>query len=318
VSDDERLRWQDRRENEEGGRKLTTSSSERLGERSHQDVNVDWVDAKVVANSSSVGSKSSNRVSLVDVEVELKGHDRIISFPTPAYRQDEERAWKKTHLVLLLELDQLRQIDQRSLHRVETLDGDHDLLPRSMRPRLTLTDDLPQQRLQILHVVVLELPHARSAHPDSEPDRRVVQLVRNDEASLAYERRDGRRVCSEPHRDDERVVFAQEPRDESLRLDVKVERAGIETGSGGGNTVTLNAFLYGVGAASGSLGKAEVVVGGDIEGSGLATGVVEGVIGVGRGSVEGDDCATGDAGDGFGEAVVESGLEPTGVERVEV
>ena len=63
------------------------------------------------------------------------------------------------------------------LHRVQTLDDDQDLLPRSVRSWLTLTDAFPQQRVERLHIVVLERPDRGTRQPDPESDGRVVEFV---------------------------------------------------------------------------------------------------------------------------------------------
>jgi hypothetical protein len=108
-----------------------------------------------------VRAESTNRVSFIDVEVELEGK----------HQHEEGREVKEqTHLVHLLELQDPRQVNQSSFHRIETLDNEENLLPRAMRPRLTLGDRLPEQALQVLHVVVRVLADHRSRETRSEPN----------------------------------------------------------------------------------------------------------------------------------------------------
>jgi hypothetical protein len=52
---------------------VSTGGTERFGKRSHENVNFPRVNAKVIANTSSVGSDGTDRMGLVDVEVELSG-----------------------------------------------------------------------------------------------------------------------------------------------------------------------------------------------------------------------------------------------------
>jgi len=187
-----------------------------------------------------------------------------------------------------------------------------------MSPRLTLTDHLPQQLLQLAHIVVLETPHSRSTQPRSEPNARVVQLVRDDQASFSNDSGECSGVGSESHRDDHGVVLAEETSDERFSLDMQVERSSLQTRSSCADSVPTDGFLNGIGASSRSGGETEVVVRRDVEASSPLSRVLEGEVGVVGGSVEGDDGTSWDAGDGFAEAVVETGFETTGVEGVEV
>ena len=105
-----------------------------------------------------------------------------------------------SHLVLLLEFHERGKLDQGTFHAVETFDNDQNLLPRPVRLGLALADDLSQKRLEGLHVVVLEHPDVGAAETNTEPDRRMVELVRDDEAALGHERGDDRRVRREERR----------------------------------------------------------------------------------------------------------------------
>ena len=55
-----------------------------------------------------------------------------------------------------------------------------------MRLRLALADDLAQQRLESLHVIVLEHAHICARETDTETDRGVIQLVRDDRNRRIY------------------------------------------------------------------------------------------------------------------------------------
>jgi hypothetical protein len=135
------------------------------------------------------------------------------------------------YLVLLLELKDLGQVDHRSLHTVKTLDDNQDLLPGSVRLGLTLADDLPQQILERLHVVVLERPDARPAQPNTEPDRRMVELVRNDQAALSDQGRNDGRIRCETHGRNDSVFLTDELGNEALSGLVEVQGTGFETSS---------------------------------------------------------------------------------------
>ncbi len=187
-----------------------------------------------------------------------------------------------------------------------------------MCPRLTLADAFAKQSLERVHVVVLELPDGGSAEPHAKADRRVVVLVRDDEASLIDEGRDGRRVCSETHRDDHRILGAEELRDELLRLSMKVERACVQPRTARRDTVPPDGRLDRVRAPARRLRKPEVIVRRDVERARGRPCELPGVIVVGRGAVVQHDRAAGDAGRRAREAVVEALLEPAGVERVKV
>ena len=70
---------------------------------------------------------------------------------------------KHYHLVFLLELEDLWQVHESSLHAVQTLDNQQDLLPRTVSLWLSLANDLPQQTFQALHVVMFEHSDAGTA-----------------------------------------------------------------------------------------------------------------------------------------------------------
>lgn len=55
-------------------------------------------------------------------------------------------------LVLLLDLNNLRETQDFSLHRVDTLHNNENLLPVSVSTRLALSDGLPDNSLQVLGI----------------------------------------------------------------------------------------------------------------------------------------------------------------------
>lgn len=237
---------------------IPSRGSERLRESSHQNVDALRVDSKVVADTASSGPECSNRMRLVDVEVEL---------------------------VSLLELEDSGQIDHSSFHGVKALNDQKNLLPWAMSPRLTLTDALSEQIFEIFHIVMLVHPDHGARESSSESDRRMVQLVRDDEATFAHQRREGSRVGCESHRNDHRIFCSNEFGDEPFGLNVKVRSTDIVASSRSRNAQFAYDLLGLVGTGSTRLCESEVVVGRYIEGLGRLSR--EGEIGekVGRGSV---------------------------------
>ena len=114
---------------------VATRGTKRFGECPHQDIDGLGVDTVVIGNATSVRTQSADRVSLIDEEIELAWDQK----PT---KISQRKQW--TYLVLLPELNDLRQVHHRSLHTVKTLNDNQDFLPWSVRLGLTLADDLPQ------------------------------------------------------------------------------------------------------------------------------------------------------------------------------
>ena len=67
-----------------------------------------------------------------------------------------------------------------------------------MRLRLALTDNLPEKRLERFHVVVFEHPYVSTTQSCTITDRRMIQLVGDEEAALrdksGYDCRVGRKA----------------------------------------------------------------------------------------------------------------------------
>lgn len=122
---------------------------------------------------------------------------------------NQPRGNSKTYFVLLLELHDGRQIDKCALHTIQPLDDKHNLLPGPVSLRLSLADNLSQKILQARHIIMLEHADVRPAQPHPKPNRRVVQLIRNDQTPLVHQRGDERRVGREAHRADQRIFHAE-------------------------------------------------------------------------------------------------------------
>lgn len=108
---------------------VTTVGTERLGKSAHENVDAGGVDTVVVADSAATGSDSANAVSLINEEVEL---------------------------VLVLQCHDTGEIAHGALHRVQTFDGNQDLLPRAVSAGLALRNGLTKLALEIDDIVVLE------------------------------------------------------------------------------------------------------------------------------------------------------------------
>ena len=85
-----------------------------------------------------------------------------------------------------------------------------------------------------------------------------------------------------------------------------------------GYTVSLDGSFSSVGTSAGGRSETEVVVGRDVECSGRSAGQREGIVFVDGCTVEADDGTASNAGDGSSKAFVESLLQATSVERVEI
>lgn len=105
-----------------GARDVAAHRGERLGVGSHEDVHVRRRDACVVAHALAVWADGADAVRLVHIQVRL---------------------------VPLLQLYDLLQREDLTLHGVDALHHDENLGPRPMRPRLPFCDRLAQHALQV-------------------------------------------------------------------------------------------------------------------------------------------------------------------------
>ena len=231
---------------------------------------------------------------------------------------DGRHGISSTDLILVLELDHTGQVDQSTFHTVETLDDDQNLLPWTMRLRLSLTDNFPQQRLEVVHIVVLEHANISPAQPNTEPDRSVVEFVRDDQAAFVDQRGDDCRVGRKTHRADKRILLPDELGDQCLRNSVQLGRAAFETRPACGHTVPLQPLLNRVCTSATGLSEPEVVVRGDVQSARAGAGEREIQVIIVRFTIEKVDGASRHARGRVGETVVKASLEPAGIERVEI
>jgi hypothetical protein len=265
--------------------------AEGLGQRAHEQVHFAGRDAEVVADTASAGSNTADGVGFVDEEEEL---------------------------VLLLELDDAGQVAHGAFHRVQTLNRDQDLLPWAVGAGLALRDGFAQRALEIAHVVVLEHGDHGSRKTGTESNRRVVQLIRDQETALADDCGESGGVCDETHREDHRSWLPDELSDQVLNLDCELRCAGVGAGAGHCDTVLPDGGLSCISARSLRLGETKVVVRAQVEGLSCGACHLEGVVAVVRLAVEQGNEASGNTGRGPREAVVDPHLETAGVEVIKV
>ncbi len=187
-----------------------------------------------------------------------------------------------------------------------------------MRLRLTLADHLSEKFLEALHVVMLEHPDVGPAHTYTNTNGGMVELVRNDQATLTDQGRDDSRIRRKTHRAKKSVLHTHEPSNQGLCLDVQIERTTLQTAATRRDTVPLDGFDISIRACSFGLSKPKVVVGGNVEGPSTSTSEVHVLVVIRGVAVENLDSTAWDASYRGGEAVVNAQLEPTGIERVEV
>ena len=160
---------------------VAADRTERLGERAHHHVHLGGGHTQVVGGAAAARADRSDRMRLVEVEVGA---------------------------VALLELDDGAEGAELALHRVDPLHHDDDLPPRRA-VRLPRFGRAPEDRLEVLHVVVDERLDARAGAADALDDGGVVEGIAHDQHALAvparvHQHRDQRRVGREAHADDER------------------------------------------------------------------------------------------------------------------
>jgi len=97
-----------------------------------------------------------------------------------------------------------------------------------------------------------------------------------------------------------------------------ITRATFQPGTARRDSISLDTFLYGIGASTSALGKAEIVIRGDIKCPRPGTSEKLGVVIVRGNAVEEEDSAASDTSDGLREAFVEAGFKPAGIKGVEI
>ena len=83
----------------------------------------------------------------------------------------------ETHLIFILQLHDTGKTQERPFHTVQALDNNQNLFPWAVCLWLTLTDDLPEQRLERFYIVVLEHPYIRTTKSRTKTNRRMIQLI---------------------------------------------------------------------------------------------------------------------------------------------
>lgn len=187
-----------------------------------------------------------------------------------------------------------------------------------MRPRLTLTDRLAQQRLQRKHIIMLEHPDTRRAQPNAESDRGVVQFVRDDEAALVDECGDRRRVGSKAHTDDHGVFRPDELGHEFLRLNVQIQCTRFQPHTARGNTIPLQPCFHGIGDSTRRLSEPEIVVRRNVQRTSRRSRQRKVFVEILGNSIKRLDRSSRDTRHRSREAVVHSSLESTSVEGIEI
>mmetsp|Transcript_16757 Transcript_16757/g.33535 ORF Transcript_16757/g.33535 Transcript_16757/m.33535 type:complete len:418 (+) Transcript_16757:562-1815(+) len=164
-------------------RNVAANGPERLGEGAHHDVNVLGRHARVLEDATPVLPERPNAVRLVHVQIRL---------------------------VLFAHLDNLLEAANLPLHAVQPLHHHQDLSPRPVRARLPLCDRAAQPVLQADRAVVLEHLNASSTPARADHDRRVVELIAQDQPACSHQRRKHGRVRCKPHTEDNRSWLPNE------------------------------------------------------------------------------------------------------------
>lgn len=125
---------------------------------------------------------------------------------------------------------------------------------------LSLRDDIPKKLFQIIEIVVLESPNGSSTKTNTESDRRMVELVRDDKRAFRDEGRYGGGIDGEAHAGDKSVFLAHETSDKGLCLLMKIGCTTFQPAPTAGDTVSFDSLFDGVGAGASGLCEAEVIV----------------------------------------------------------
>ena len=187
-----------------------------------------------------------------------------------------------------------------------------------MRLWLALTDDLPEQRLERFYTVVLEHPYIRTTQPRTKTNRRMIQLVGDEEATLGDECGNDRRVGRKTHRGNEGVLLANETGNQRFCGHVQLRRTTFESGATCGDAIATEAFLNCVCTPTLVGSKSEIIVRRNIETTRRRSRKGEGAVVILGHTVEERDRSSWDATDRRGEAIIYTCLEPSGVEGIKV
>ena len=176
----------------------------------------------------------------------------------------------------------------------------------------------PQELLEVGHVVVAEHLDLAPRVPDPLHDRLVVELVRQHEAALAHEQRDGQAVGGEAHAVDEDVLDPEELRHDALRLPVQVRAAGVRALRVGAPAVLAQGGDHSRRAVRVGGGKAEVVVGPQVQAPPLLAGELQGLVPVAAAADQDVRPRPGRRANGPVEAVADAAVHPPDEEVFEV
>jgi hypothetical protein len=223
-----------------------------------------------------------------------------------------------THLVLLLQLHDTGKTQNRPFHAVQALDNKQNLFPWAVRLWLALTDDLPEQRLERFYIVVLEHPYIRTTQSRTKTNRRMIQLVGDEEATLGDECGDDRGVGRKTHRRNEGVFMTNETGNQRFSGHVQLRRTTFETGTTCGDAIATKTFHSCICTPALSGSKSEIVVRRNIETTRLRSRKGERAVIILGLTVEERDRSSWDARDRRGETIIYTCLEPAGVEGIEV
>lgn len=187
-----------------------------------------------------------------------------------------------------------------------------------MRLWLALADDLPEQRFERFYIIVLEHPYIRTTQSRTKTNRRMIQLVGDEEATLGNECGNDRGVGRKTHRRNEGVILANETGNQRFCGHVQLRRTTFETGATCGDAVATKAFLSCVCTPTLSGSKSEIVVRGNIETTRRRSRKGEGAVVILGLTVEERDRSSWDARDRRGETIIYTCLEPSAVEGIKV
>ena len=156
--------------------------------------------------------------------------------------------------VLLLQLDQRRQVDDVAVHREQALGDDQRVL--------VLAAMLAHQRVEVIKVVVVEHDHFALRRAAAGDDRVVGEFVEEDDTAVAHDVRDHGDVGEVARDERHDLLDADELRQGALEILVAVALATDETGGQGADADALHR-RNGRGLDRGVAAQTEVVVVGE-------------------------------------------------------
>ena len=171
----------------------------------------------------------------------------------------------KKLVALFLDFDDFRQSQHFALHTVDALDENQDLAPRPIVVRLAVCNRVAHDALEVFWIVVLEDAHRRVGRSTTDDKRRVIVGVGDDQAALADERRQRRRVGRIAHAKDDGVFVADKGCNLARQLDVHAKRAAIAERRASRRATVTHVLRDGVDDRALVLGEAKVVVRAEVQ-----------------------------------------------------